>query len=260
MQTQEICRLLLYFIIYSFLGWLLETIAKSIEQRKFINSGFLVGPFCPIYGFGAFIMLIFLNGFKENYISLFFMGMITLTVWEYLVGIMLEKAFKTKYWDYSKFKFNFQGRICLLHSTIWGVLGVIFITFIHPQVTNLINMISIEHIVFIDVLLYVILIIDCIYSIIKATNIRTKIVKLKEITETIKEKLEEIKLADNKKKAKDKLKEIVEELKENQNELIEKLQKQTSRIRKAFPTMKSEINDFLNKRTHILKNGQKKEK
>ena len=242
MQAQEIYKLLLFFIIYSFLGWLLETVAKSIEQKKFINSGFLVGPLCPIYGFGAF------------------MGMVILTAWEYLVGIILEKAFKTKYWDYSNYKINFQGRICLVHSTIWGILGVIFIRFIHPYVIEFINIIDIKYIIMIDALLYMILVIDCIYSIIKATNIRSKIIKLREITETLKEKLEEINVADSKKKTKEKLKQIIDELKENQNELIEKLQTQTERIRKAFPTMKMEINDFLNKKVHIIKNGQKKEK
>lgn len=260
MQPQEIYKLLLFFIIYSFLGWLLETVAKSIEQKKFINSGFLVGPLCPIYGFGAFIMLIFLDRFKENYLLLFFMGMVILTAWEYLVGIILEKAFKTKYWDYSNYKINFQGRICLVHSTIWGILGVIFIRFIHPYVIEFINIIDIKYIIMIDALLYMILVIDCIYSIIKATNIRSKIIKLREITETLKEKLEEINVADSKKKTKEKLKQIIDELKENQNELIEKLQTQTERIRKAFPTMKMEINDFLNKKIHIIKKGQKKEK
>lgn len=150
MQAQEIYKLLLFFIIYSFLGWLLETVAKSIEQKKFINSGFLVGPLCPIYGFGAFIMLIFLDRFKENYLLLFFMGMVILTAWEYLVGIILEKAFKTKYWDYSNYKINFQGRICLVHSTIWGILGVIFTRFIHPYVIEFINIIDIKYIIMID--------------------------------------------------------------------------------------------------------------
>lgn len=75
------------------MGWLLETVAKSIEQKKFINSGFLVGPLCPIYGFGAFIMLIFLDRFKENYFYYFY-GNGNITAWEYLVGIILEKALK----------------------------------------------------------------------------------------------------------------------------------------------------------------------
>ena len=72
----QILRLLLYFIIYSFFGWVLESIFKSILQRKLVNSGFLYGPLCPIYGFGAIIMLLFLNTFKDNIILLFIAGLL----------------------------------------------------------------------------------------------------------------------------------------------------------------------------------------
>ena len=97
----QILRLLLYFIIYSFFGWVLESIFKSILQRKIVNSGLLYGPICPIYGFGAIIMLLFLNKFKYNLVLLFLAGFIVLSVWEYIVGALLEKKFNTKYWDYS---------------------------------------------------------------------------------------------------------------------------------------------------------------
>lgn len=75
----QILRLLLYFIIYSFFGWVLESIFKSILQRKFVNSGFLYGPLCPIYGFGAIIMLLFLSTFKDNILLLFITGFIVLS-------------------------------------------------------------------------------------------------------------------------------------------------------------------------------------
>ena len=105
--------ILTYFIIYSFLGWIMESIFRSIAEKKLINTGFLRGPFCPIYGFGAIIMFIFLESLQNKPIILFIVSVIVLTAWEYIVGVLLEKIFKTKYWDYSEHKFNFQGRICL---------------------------------------------------------------------------------------------------------------------------------------------------
>ena len=109
----NIFNLITYFILYSFLGWIMESIFRSICEKKLINTGFLRGPFCPIYGIGAIIMFVFLKKFENLPILLFFISMIILTAWEYIVGILLEKIFNTKYWDYSDHKFNFQGRICL---------------------------------------------------------------------------------------------------------------------------------------------------
>ena len=119
--------LLTYFIIYSFLGWIMESTVRSVCERKIINTGFLNGPCCPIYGIGAIIMLLFLGKFEERPILLIFLSITILTLWEYVVGVLLEKIFHTKYWDYSKQKFNFQGRICLVNSICWGILGLIFI-------------------------------------------------------------------------------------------------------------------------------------
>ena len=138
----EIIKIILYFIIYSFLGWVLESVYKSIGQRKLVNSGFLHGPFCPIYGFGAVIMFLFLNKFTNNIVLLFIMGFFILSIWEYIVGFILEKTFNTKYWDYSNNKFNIQGRVCLKNSLFWGALGVIFTTYIHPYIIQKVDQIS----------------------------------------------------------------------------------------------------------------------
>ena len=134
MNIEAILYFITYLILYSFAGWVLESVCKTIEQKKFVNSGFLHGPFCPIYGFGALIMLLCLNYLKESPIILFITAFFILSIWEYLVGVFLEKTFKTKYWDYSDHKFNFQGRICLTNSLAWGFLGIGFIEFINPFV------------------------------------------------------------------------------------------------------------------------------
>ncbi len=128
-----------YFILYSFLGWIMESIFRSICEKRLINTGFLRGPFCPIYGIGSIIMFVFLQNIANYPVLLFFISMIILTAWEYIVGILLEKLFDTKYWDYSDHKFNFQGRICLTNSIYWGILGVLFIKYIHPFVQSIVS-------------------------------------------------------------------------------------------------------------------------
>jgi len=106
LRLEQILDLLTYFMIYSFLGWIIESVYKSILQKRFVNSGFLHGFLCPIYGFGALIMLLFLNQLKSNLFIVFLAGIIILSIWEYFVGYLLEKILKTKYWDYSDNKYN----------------------------------------------------------------------------------------------------------------------------------------------------------
>lgn len=128
-------ELLMYFIIYSILGWIMESVVRSVAEKKIINTGFLIGPLCPIYGFGACIMILFLSHLKNRIILLFAISVIVLSAWEYIVGVLLEKLFKTKYWDYSDHKFNIQGRVCLTNSICWGVIRSIICTFYPPLYT-----------------------------------------------------------------------------------------------------------------------------
>ena len=95
-MKQQIFLILAYFIIYSVLGWIMESIYRSICETKVINTGFLKGPFCPIYGIGAVIMILFLQSFSSNIFLLFIISMLVLTLWEYIVAIILEKTFHIK--------------------------------------------------------------------------------------------------------------------------------------------------------------------
>lgn len=265
MEIDKILPFLTYFLIYSFLGWVLESVCKTFWEKKFVNSGFLHGPFCPIYGMGAIMMILFLSNFKNNVFFLFLMAFIVLSIWEYLVGVLLEKLFHTKYWDYSNNRFNFQGRVCLLNSFYWGVLGVVFIYFIHPFVQNRILELPQNILLYINILLYAYLIVDVIASTIKVKQIDVKIRRVKEIGENIKEKLEELKqLGEEQAKQhinKESLQEIIEDLKAKQNQLVKKLYKQTLRLKKAFPTMKSEsISEFLNQKLEFAKEERNRKK
>ncbi len=264
MNTQSISNLLSYFLIYSFCGWALETITKTVAQKKFVNSGFLFGPICPIYGIAAVVMLKLLNTFKGNYLLTFVMSFIIFTLWEYFVGWLLEKIFHTKYWDYSYYKLNLHGRICLINSLTWGFLGIAFIEIIHPIVEYLLQLIPVAIVNKLVIIISILIIIDCIITIIKINNINISMKKLEEISKIIKEKIAELKTLSNRagkkaKENKEKLKNIIEDLNQTQVELFNSIEKQIKRFQEAFPSMTSDkIKKFLKQKIEIKKRLNKK--
>lgn len=231
----------------------MESIFRSVCEKKIINSGFLYGPFCPIYGFGAIIMILFLDIFKSNLIVLFIMSVLILSLWEYIVGWLLEKIFKTKYWDYSEHKFNIKGRVCLTNSIAWGVIGIIFTKYLNAFVFNWIFKIPTNINIIILVVASVYLLIDTIISVINMGTLKNNIEKLSEIGKNLKEKIEELKQTTGniamKQIKKSDIEKKIEELKVQQQKLKEKLIRRTTRIKEAFPTMKPNfITEFLNQR------------
>ncbi|MFA5880905.1 MAG: hypothetical protein WC834_01825 [Eubacteriales bacterium] len=135
--------LLLFFSIYSFMGWMLETIITSINERKLINRGFLNGSFCPIYGFCAVLIIlstswvniVFKNHFTALVISILF-SVILITVMEYITGYILENVFTCKWWDYSDNAINLHGYICLQYSLLWGLLAFLLVQVAHPVISR----------------------------------------------------------------------------------------------------------------------------
>ena len=255
-MKQQIFLILAYFIIYSVLGWIIESIYRSICERKVINTGFLKGPFCPIYGIGAVIMILFLQSFSSNIFLLFIISMLVLTLWEYIVAIILEKTFHIKYWDYSKNKFNFQGRICLLNSIYWGILGVVFIRIIHPFIESKILLIQ-ELALQISVsIIIVIVLADAINTIIRVKNLRTTLEKIEKLNIQIKEKIQELKEQkfDDEKHIHIDLQEVVQSLEKKKRHIAYNLYKRVARLKKAFPAIDSkEITEILNKKIEFKK-------
>ncbi len=133
MKTETI---FLWFIIYSFIGWLYETILCSLEEHKFVYRGFLNGPYCPIYGCGAMLDLLVLGRIENPIILFFSAGIMTCTL-EYITSYIMEKLFHARWWDYSNKKFNINGRVCLLGFAAFGVFSVLFIKYLHPFVAGL---------------------------------------------------------------------------------------------------------------------------
>ena len=134
--------LFLYFIIYAFLGWILETVYCSVRERRFVARGFLYGPICPIYGVGVLMMLCWFAPLTGHPLLFYVVATVCMSAWEYLVGWLLETGTHIKYWDYSSRPFNLHGRICLTISLAWGVLAYLVIFWIHPLVSGLTDRLS----------------------------------------------------------------------------------------------------------------------
>ena len=115
--------LIALFLIYSFIGWIVEVSAFLIQDHKFVNRGFLIGPVVPIYGTGGILITILLTKYQSDPIVLFCMAVIVCSILEYLTSYVMEKIFKTRWWDYSNKKFNINGRICLEGLILFGLGG-----------------------------------------------------------------------------------------------------------------------------------------
>ena len=132
-----IIDIIIYLFIYSFLGWCCETVYCSFGAGRFVNRGFLNGPFCPVYGFGAVFTILALHSF-ESTLTVFFFGMIITSTLEYITAFMMEKFFNAKWWDYSNKRFNIHGRVCLLNSTLFGFLCIFLMFDIHPLISGVV--------------------------------------------------------------------------------------------------------------------------
>lgn len=154
----------LLFMIYSFVGWCIEIISIFHEDKKLVNRGFLLGPYCPIYGFGGVLLTTLLQKYQNDLITLFVLSVIICALLEYFVSWFLEVVFKLRWWDYSKRKFNINGRICLETMIPFGIVGVLFVKVFNPFLLNIINKASIEALSIIDIVLLTVIIVDCIIS------------------------------------------------------------------------------------------------
>lgn len=138
-MIKTICIYILFFFVYSFLGWCLEVICKLITEKRFINRGILIGPICPIYGYGVLIMTLFFKKYLNEPITLFILIIVSCSILEYFTSYFLEKVYHTRWWDYSTKKFNINGRICLETMIPFGILGLLIMNYMNPIVFNLLN-------------------------------------------------------------------------------------------------------------------------
>lgn len=280
-MTEILSVWFLYWIIYSLLGWVVETIYCSVIDGHFVERGFLNGPMCPIYGFGSIYVLLVVTPYVNNTIAVFVIGMISTSVLEYITSFVMEKLFKMRWWDYSDYKFNIKGRICLKNSLMFGILCVALIQFIHPPIEDLIYRIPLIVKYLSTVGIFVVVIADVVTSVCSVVNLNHKLEEIHQLKEQILEKFYQENMArklenlrenrdsfiDNKLSYLKELKESLNELKEimsidkvefSLHEKLRVLQTETKyverRLLRAFPKLKSEkYNDAL----HELKKNIK---
>ena len=186
MDIKNYCFL---FFIYSILGWTMEIINNLIREKKFVNRGFLIGPYCPIYGCGGILITVFLSKYSEYPVALFCIALVLCGVLEYLTSFLMEKIFKARWWDYSKRKFNINGRVCLENIIPFGILSCVIIYIANPFFLNILEHIPENLSKVLLIILGGIFIIDFIISLTIIYGLRTTV---KEVNKKINDNTEEI--------------------------------------------------------------------
>lgn len=150
----------------------MEVTQGYVRHKKFVNRGFLIGPYCPIYGYGTISMTLLLKGYANDPIVLFVMAIVICSILEYTTSFVMEKLFKIRWWDYSNRKFNINGRICLETMIPFGILGCLMIYFVNPFMFAIIDMIPSNLINIIAVILFIIYLVDNAVSITIISNLK----------------------------------------------------------------------------------------
>ena len=169
----------------------MEVCVSLWNKHKFINRGFLIGPYCPIYGWGCLAIIIIVGQNTSDILSVFLKSILICSLLEYFTSYFMEKIYNVRWWDYSNKKFNINGRICLETMIPFGLLASLIIYVLHPAVIKLVNLLSPESLVIIASILFVIYIIDNIVSTYILFKIKGKIKsERKDNTEKIKQYIE----------------------------------------------------------------------
>ena len=230
---QTLLLYFIYFLIYSIIGWTIETSLAMIKSNKFVDRGFLIGPYCPIYGCGAIIMILYLTKYKNDLLTVFILGIFICSTLEYITSYLMELLFKTRWWDYSNHKFNLNGRICGQNCLLFGIGGIIVIYAIHPIIIKLINIIPKNIFITITIIILIIFITDIVFSL--------------NVINHFKKTLSNI---DLKKDSTQEFSKLVKETIYKNNKIFQK------RLMNAFPdinfnkliNIKKEIKEFINKK------------
>ena len=250
---------ILYFFVYGFLGWCTEVIFAAFKQHRFVNSGFLNGPICPIYGVGVTLVIACLEAFQSNLLLLYISSVILVTVLEGVTGWAMDKLFLNKWWDYSKLPFNIGGYVCLLFSLIWGVACVFIVYFVHPLIHQVLSLIPHTAGIALIAILGIALLSDMIVTTSAIVKFNQYLELLKHITdelhaisnqigaelyqnvmhvldmqESSRQKLDDVKL-----EVSEEIRMQIVELKTRAQNLGEKVPKPARRLLKAFPKLES---------------------
>ncbi len=184
---------LFFFYFYCFAGWCFESVFVSLKSRKWVNRGFMRGPFLPLYGSGAIMMLVVSRPYADNIWLTYVSGVIGATALEYVTGVVMEALFKMRYWDYSNRFLNFQGQICLRSSLTWGLFTVLMTRVIHYPIESMVCRIPTRVLYYGTVVLTVYIVADFTLSFKAALDLRdimVKIMKAREELERMQKRLD----------------------------------------------------------------------
>lgn len=209
-----------WIFLYSVIGWIYESILCSVIEKRWVNRGFLNGPYCPVYGCGAVLNILVLNGI-ENIFILFYLGAVTACILEYFTSWLMEKLFQARWWDYSGHRYHLNGRISLAGAIVFGTLSVLLVRVVHPETVRLTGALPDAAIIAAALAILFIAAIDCTVTVIHVQGFNRKL------------RLAEISLQ---------LTEIRLQLAEIKSMFI-RLNLQEVRILRAFPKLKSLLYD-----------------
>lgn len=212
MQSYHLTQWVLFFFIYSFIGWVWECCFVSVRKRRWVNRGFMYGPMLPIYGFGALAVLISTIRVRDSIPLIFLFGMVGATLLEYVTGAVMERLFNVKYWDYSNQKFNLNGYICLTSSLGWGLFSVLLVKFVHVPIEGAVLKIPTIIAEGIEFVLTVAAAVDVTQSFNDAMDLKRILAQLEESKKQIRKIQEKLKVASE---------EFVEDYRQRAGEFVE---------------------------------------
>lgn len=234
MYSYHMLEWVFYFYLYSFFGWCFESVYVSLRKKHPVNRGFMRGPFLPLYGSGAVMMLAVSMPFRDNLFLTYLAGCLGATALEYVTGVMMEYLFKVRYWDYSSQRFNFQGHICLSSTIVWGFFTIFMTRYLHRPVEVFTQALPQTVLFLVVMLITVVGVMDFSLSFKAAMDVRDILVKLeaaREELERMQKRLDVmIALADEARESKKqersmKAEELVNGIEERLEFLKERLQK-----------------------------------
>lgn len=232
----QLINYFLYFVIYSFIGWIFESIYCSIRYRKLTNRGFLTGPFIPIYGFGGILPVLIFYGKDYTALGLFATSMLTASILEYVTSYLMEKLFNARWWSYADDPFNLNGRICLGASVAFGIMALIAVKFIHPVVENFVFSFQEYTRVFIAGVFFTLIAVDLFGTVSQLVELNRR---LKEAGHAFGRYLESagIKITDIRANVIEKFEES-EFFSDNMKKVFKRPKYQIRRLKRAFPDLK----------------------
>lgn len=217
---------LVYFYFYCIFGWVFESLNVSIRQRKWVNRGFMKGPWLPLYGSGALVILLSTLPFKDYPVAVYFAAAISATLLEYVTGVAMLALFKVRYWDYRYRKIQFQGHICLVSTIVWGFLGLLMVYIIHPPVVKLVNSWNQEVVSILTFVITICIVYDFANAFREAMDLRALIIQV----EKLRHRMEEA-LAEKREELEQRMDDIREERKEQFEERLEYIEQRIADAR-----------------------------